>query len=332
VNILNRYAGLCLILAGAISLHAQPVNVQQFQNTQAAQQLQQPVAGLLANTNAPELYPGESADVGPQRILRVNPKPQYFNVTLDSQAYFSDNANFAVGKYIQSSWVYVNTVQGSITPSDIPLGAGKLTFNLGGVNQWYNYGNHQMKSLDFIAQTMFTSARYTWKDWQFSLGFSYTRLLNQGDNYQTYQEYLPVLAAQRIFTINDKLLLVVGNQVDYHFTTVPNSIAYTNSGNTEINNRFDDITSLTASWQLTQKLILQPSYRFQYSNYRYDTAQTADRNDYLNSFGITLAYYINRNISFRTFFNYNIKRSDDALTPAYHEYNGGLGGTLSFSF
>jgi len=334
VKIFRALAVLTFIFSGLLTLRAQPVNVQQFQNTQQARQFEAPLPGQMLATNAPELYPGESTDVGPQRILRQNPRPNYFNVWLDSQVFYSDNANFAQGKFILDSTVYVNTAQAAITPPDFKLGDGRLTLTAGGISQWYNYGNHQMSSLDFNAQTLFTSARYSWNNWQFSLGFSYTRLLEQEHYNQTYQEYLPVLAVQRIFPINEKLIVAVGNQLDYHFTDVPpHTIAINaSSGSSEINNRLDDITSLTLSWELARRLILQPSYRFQYSNYRYSTDQTTDRNDYLNTFGITLAYYFNQNISLRTFFNYNIKQSDDPLTPAYHEYNGGLGGTLNVSF
>jgi hypothetical protein len=185
-----------------------------------------------------------------------------------------------------------------------------------------------MKPLDFNAQTAFIGSRYTWGNWQFGLGGNYTRLLNQEDYAQTYSEWLPFLTIQRIIPINDYMLFAVGNQLDYHFTSVP----HTPGTSTEINNRLDNAVSLTFSWQLTQHLIFQPYYRFQYSNYRYDTRQTTDRNDYLNSFGLTLSYFFNENLSVRTFFNYNIKNSDDSYTPAYHEYNGGVGANLNFSF
>ena len=109
VNIFRAFVVLSLVFAGLFSLHAQPVNVQQFQNTQQAQQLQTPLPSLMASTNAPELYAGESTDVGPQHILRMKPRPEYFNVWFDSQVFYSDNANFAQGKYILDSTVYVNT-------------------------------------------------------------------------------------------------------------------------------------------------------------------------------------------------------------------------------
>jgi hypothetical protein len=325
---LNQFFPAGLVFFWLVSLHAQPVNVQQFQNTQQAQQLQQPLPGLNTATNAPEIYPGENADTGPQRILRLAPRPDYFSVLLDSQVFYSDNANFAQGSAIIGSAVFVNTAQIAFTPPEMKLGPGKFAPAAGFISQWYNYGNNQMTSLDFDAQTAFISGRYSLDNWQFGLGGNYTRLLSQGGYDQTYSEWLPALTAQRIFQVNDNLLFVIGNQVDYHFTSVPP----TPGTSTEINNRFDDAVSLTLSWQITHQLVLQPYYRFQYSNYRYDTLQTSDRNDYLNSFGVTLSYYVSKNLSLRTFFNYNIKRSDDSFTPAYHEYNGGGGAALNFAF
>ena len=328
MNIYRLCAILALIFAGAFCLRAQPVNVQQFQNVQQAQQLQTPLPGLNPITNAPELYEGENADTGPQRILRMAPRPDYFNVLFDSQVFYSDNANFAEGKDIIGSPVFVNTVQAAFTPPEITLGPGKFAATAGYISQWYNYGNNKMTSFDFDAQTAFVSGRYTLDNWQFGLGGNYTRLLSQPDYAQTYSEWLPALTVQRIFPVNDILLFAINNQVDYHFTSEP-PIPGTS---TEINNRFDEAVSLTMSWQITSHLNFQPYYRFQYSNYRYNTLQTSDRNDYLNSFGVTLAYYFNKNFSMRTFFNYNIKQSDDPFTPAYHEYNGGVGANLNFSF
>jgi hypothetical protein len=325
---LNQFFPAGLVFFWLVSLHAQPVNVQQFQNTQQAQQLQQPLPGLNTATNAPEIYPGENADTGPQRILRLAPRPDYFSVLLDSQVFYSDNANFAQGSAIIGSAVFVNTAQIAFTPPEMKLGPGKFAPAAGFISQWYNYGSDRMQSLDFNAQTAFISGRYNLGNWQFGLGVNYTRLLDQGDYAQTYSEWLPALTVQRIFPVNDDLLFVIGNQVDYHFTSVPPETGTS----TEINNRFDEAVNLTISWQITRQLSFQPYYRFQYSNYRYDTLQNGDRNDYLNSFGVTLAYYFNKNFSVRTFFNYNVKQSDDSFTPAYHEYNGGVGANLNFSF
>jgi hypothetical protein len=310
----------------AAVLHAQPAAVQQLQNTQ--QQLQFSQFNLPVGTNAPELYPGENEDVGPQIVLRVNPRPKYFDVMLDSQLFYSDNANFAEYPNNIGSWVFVNTAQAAFEPPPMPAGPGKIAPAAGFSSQWYNYENDRMSMLDFNAQTFFLNGRYLVGKWQAGLGANYTRLLSQSSYNQTYREFLPALSVQRAFPIGDKMLFIVGDLVDYHFTKVPQILG----SRTDINNHFDNILFLTFDWQLTRHLLVQPSYRFQYSNYGHNTLLTSDRNDYLDTLGITVLYSFNQSVAARVFFNYNTKQSDDALTPSYNELNGGLGAALDVRF
>jgi hypothetical protein len=326
---INRaFAVLSLIFACIFSLRAQPAAVQQLENTQQARQQQTLLPGLTAGTNAPELYAGENTDVGPQRILRLNPRPTYFDVLLDSQVFYTDNANFEDSLYKIHSVIFVNTVQALFAPPPIPLGPGKFEPTLGAASQWYNYENNAVSPFDFEAQTLFFNVKYTLDKWQFGAGLNYTRLVNQSAYDQTYSELMPTLGVQRVFAINDHMLFSIGDQVDYHFTAVPSLFG----SRTDVNDRFDDAITFTFGWQMTRHLILQPYYRFQYSNYKHNTLLTGDRNDYLQTAGITLAYYFNKNVSLRAFFNYNRKQSDDPFTAAYHEYDGGLGASLDFKF
>ena len=323
---------ITLICSGNITLRAQPAPVQQLQNSQLAQQ---PPAfrSLYAATNAPELYQGENVDVGPQHILRLIPRPLYFNVLLDSQVFYSDNANFGPTADKIGSTVFVNTVQVAFTPPDLNFDNSKLSSSIGIASQWYNYENDRMQADDFNAQTAFLGMKYAFGKWLLAFDFSYTRLVSQPNDYSlTYQEALPALTLQRFFPINDTILVAVGNQIDYHFSDEPSTFNSIQIHSTEINNRFDDIISLTLTWQAAEKLIVQPAYRFMYSNYRYNTLQTSDRNDYLNYFGISVVYYFNKNFSLRTFFNYSVKNSDDSNAVDYHEYNGGLGASMNLAF
>lgn len=321
-----------LMAAGIFSLRAQPAAVQQLQNSQQAIQQLAPLYGLHnTRTNAPELYEGENTDVGPQRILRLNPRPKYFEVLLDSQVFYTDNANFDTGPNAIRSVVFVNTAQAAFTPPGYKWGSGTLSPVVGFYSQWYNYANHRMSPFDFEAQTAFINGRYATENWQFTLGANYTRLLNQSDYDQSYQEFLPNAGAQRTFHIGETMLLALGDEVQYHFSEVPLALGGL-AGPSDINNRLDDIISVTYAWQITRQLVLQPYYRFQYSHYRYDTLATSSRNDYLHTLGVTLYYFFNQNASLRTYFNYSSKESDDSNTPEYHEYDGGLGAALDFTF
>jgi hypothetical protein len=321
---------LTLVFGGLVSVRAQQASIQQLQNIQQSR-LQESLlpASAVAITNAPELYPGENVDVGPQRILRLNPSPKYFDLLFDSQAFYSDNANFSAAPNMVGSMVYVNTLQASITPTVWNLGPGKLSSAIGFASQWYNYGNEHLSALDFDAQTFFAGGKYTIRNWQFTLSGNFTRLVNQVDyDTETYREWLPAASAQRVFQITDNLLFAIGNQVDYHFTQVPAVFG----GRTDLNDRLDETVYLTFSWQITHHLIAQPFYRFQYSYYPNNTLSTGSRNDYLHTFGVTLLYYFNDKLSARTFINYNRKQTDDPLTPGYHEFEGGIGGALEFKF
>lgn len=337
----HALVAFALSLIGVISLHAQPAPVQQLQNNQLTQQAPQ-FRSLYTATNTPELYQGENKDVGPQRILRLIPRPLYFNVLFDSQVFYSDNANFGPTADKIGSTIFVNTFQAAFTPPEVNLDNSKFTSAIGIASQWYNYENDRMRPDDFNAQTAFLGAKYAVGKWVVSFDFSYTRLVSQPNDYSlTYQEALPALTVQRFFPINDTMLFAVGNQIDYHFTD--ESMPYWDDPNTpstdlvqttktEINNRFDDIISLTFTWQATQKLIIQPAYRFMYSNYRYNTAGTSDRNDNLNYAGLSVAYYFNKNFSLRTFFNYSVRNSDDPYVADYHEFNEGAGASLNLAF
>jgi hypothetical protein len=321
-------ATLALFPSGLLSLHAQPAAIQQLQNNQITRELQLPNPVFGPGTNAPELYAGENTDVGPQHILRLKPRPTYFDILLDSQVFYSDNANYAQQPYAISSWVFVNTVQAAFAPPVVALGQGSGALAIGFASQWYNYGDNRLENLDFNAETLFLSTKYTFGKWQIGAGINLTRLVNQENYDETYREFMPNLGVQRILPLNDRMFFAVGDLVDYHLTEVPSVLG----SRTDLNDRFDNIASLTFTWQATRHLLVQPYYRFQYSYYQHDTLATSDRDDYLQSVGLTVAYYFNSNVSIRAFYNYNRRQTSDPLTPAYREMNGGLGVTLDIKF
>lgn len=315
-----------LSLFAATALLAQPASVQQFQNTKLNEM--PAFAPLAEGTNAPELYTGENKDVGPQEILRLIPRHRWFSLLADSQFFWTDNANFAPNGQRIGSGVFLNSVSGALTPPDWKLGEGKLSTSLGVASQWYNYANDRMQRLDFNAESVFLDARYTRGPWLLGASLAGNRLANQFDYRETYREFLPAVTVQRVFPVTRQLFAVAGNTVDYHFTQQPQTFgtyAY-------INNRLDDITSVSLVWMVTKKFAVQPSYRFMFTNYKLNTLRNGGRNDYLHTYGITLLYAFNEHFSARAFFNYSSKTTDDRFAAAYEEFNGGLGGSVSFRF
>ena len=318
---------LTLTCLPVVSLRAQPASVQQLQNTQQSQQQNSLSSSLAPGTNAPELYPGENSDIGPQRILKITPRPTPWELYLDSQYFYTNNATFSANPKTGSA-VFVNTAQLSYSPGPYKLGPGLFAPSAGLASQWYNYGRHSLSPLSFDAQTAFLNGKYNLgTHWQVFGGLSYTRLLKP--NYEeSYREFLPNLGVQRLFTIRDNLIVIVGDQVAYHFTYVPPVFG----SSTSSNDRMDETVNVALAWQLTGHLIAQPYYRFQYSYYRKDTLRTSSREDFLQTGGLTLAYYFNKTASVRTFFNYNDKKSTDLFVPDYQEGDGGLGVSVDVKF
>src|ERR1039457_1531688 len=138
MNLNRAFVGAASCLFWAAAVHSQPAAVQQLQNNQISRELQPPMPNLAAGTNAPELFPGENADVGPQRILRLNPRRTHFDVLLDSQVFFSDNANFAQAPASIASPVFVNTVQAAYAPSAVGLWAGKAAAAVRLARPWHD--------------------------------------------------------------------------------------------------------------------------------------------------------------------------------------------------
>jgi hypothetical protein len=310
-----------------VSLHAQPAAVQQLQNTQQTQQQNALSSSLIPGTTAPELYPGENSDIGPQRILKMTARPTPWELYLDSQFFYTNNAKFSANPKTGSG-VFVNTAQVSYSPGPYKLGPGTFAPSAGLASQWYNYGRQSMAPLSFDAQTGFLNGKYSLgTHWQIFGGVNYTRLLDPKYE-ETYREFLPNLGVQYVFSIRDNLILIAGDEVAYHSTYVPPVLGSSSS----INNRLDETVNLALAWQLTGHLIAQPYYRFQYTYYRTNTLQTSSRTDYLQTGGLTLAYYFNKAASARVFFNYNDKKSSDAFVPNYQESDGGLGVSLDVKF
>lgn len=317
---------------------AQPSAVQQIQNTQL--QMQVPTPELRVGTNAPEIYVGENEDIGPQRILRINDgtrqnsKREWLDGSIDTQVFYSDNANFGGDNTSIGSFVFVNTAHVALAPTPFEFGPGRFAPSVGFVSQWYNYSSGQMHDLDFNAQTAFVNLRYFVGNWQFSLGANHTRILGQDSYEETYREWLPNFSIQRAFPLNDQMAIILGGVANYHFTHVSAMQITTNSYTSDdLNDHVDAMMFLALNWQVTEKLALQPFYRLQYAYYPNDSAdQGKNRNDWLNSVGFNLVYAFNRHASLRTFFSYNTKWSDDEFTSHYDEFNGGLGAALNIRF
>ncbi len=326
---------VCVVLAAR--LHAQPTTVERFERSQNAPPLPPPLRlNLSTNTEAPELFPGENADVGTQRILRLIPRRKYFEVVADSQYLFTDNALLS-DQNKQPTALFVNTIQAAFAPDPYFLGKAQFAPAVGFRSQWFNYdllpgSGNGLNRLDFNAQTAFLNGRYQRGPWQLYAGFDFTRLVDQGSYQEAYREYTPTFGIQRFFPVNDRLIFTAGAQFGYHLTELPVTPTLLRL---DVNDRYDGVVNISLNYQFTPRLFLQPYYRFQYTYYPGFSdvlAAGTPRNDVVNTFGAAVVYYFNQTVGVRLFASYEMKASSYSVAFNYHKFDAGGGLSLNFRF
>ncbi len=279
---------------------------------------------------APELYPGESADVGPQYLLlqqRPAERRTWWEGAVDVQYFYTSNM-FLTEKGNTDTGLLISTAYAAFAPPPIALWGGELSFRAGYRHQRYMYGlddtSNQLNNFDFDVGTVFLSARYKFReDWSAFLGVEYNRLLAHEDGWhEFYTELLPVWGLERQIPINDHHAVSLAYVGGYHLTHAdPNPT-------TNINDRVDSILSITWSWQIVPRVVLQPYYRFQQTHYW----ENSDRNDIFHTLGASIAWFLTDWASVRVFSNWELRDSNDEFVQDYEKFDTGGGLSLSVRF
>jgi len=335
---------------GLASLQAQtPPAVQQYQSIQRQQEQLDKLNGNQTGAvpdKAPELYPGENADVGPQMLLRAQPRRQWVEASFDSQYYYTSNT-FLVKETSPGSntdtGVLVSTAQVALVPTPYAIPGGELSPRLGFRYQWYNYGLDQtsnqdipiggLNSLDFDSATLFAEVAYRFQQfWNFNVGVDGTQLMSHeqtrttSDYHVFYKELVPRLGIERTYAINDNVGLSLAYNFYYHITQT-DPVPYGN-----MNDRYDNSLTLTYTQQIIPRLVAQPYYRYTFTDY---SGPTVKRSDMLHTVGMTMAYYFNNWASVRTFVSYDTNNSHGNPTSSafnYENINTGGGVNLTFKY
>lgn len=287
--------------------------------------------GFKEGDTAPELYPGEASDVGPQSVLEMKSRKTYFEALADAQYFYTDNL-FLTKAGKQETGVLVSTAQLALAPTPYPLGTGTFAPRVGYRHQWFDFGldgsrldglGLRLNAFDFNAQTIFTDGRWTHGNWMAEAGFDCTRLMSTARYDEFYTEYVPRWGVQRFFPLNDKMAVSLGYEGDYRFT----------KGDVALDKDFNDRTdqALFAAWTQTlcPQALVQPYYRFKYTHF----TAGGDRDDHLHSLGLALHCFFTPQISLRAFVGYDLKESrgrDSAEDYRRLESGGGLNLTIRF--
>ena len=275
----------------------------------------------------PELYPGENEDVGPQFLVVPRVRKTLFEAGVDVQYYYTSNALLSEKGNVDTG-ILLSTAYLGFAPTPIDLWGGKFAVRAGYREQMYNYGldntTNQLNNLDFAVGTTYLGGRFTFgANWTFSMGIDYNRYLSADNGFtEFYTEVLPQWGVEKLFELNERNFITVGYFGGAHLT-------YTDPQPTSnANDRLDSIFLITSVHQLTDKLILQPYYRFQQTHYW----QNSDRNDAFNTVGVALAYLFNDWSSMRVFTSYEVRDTNEPTIPDYHKFDTGGGVSVSVKF
>lgn len=288
------------------------------------EQRNQDQSAYQAGDLAPSLFPEEDSDLGPQSVLKIKPRKDFLQASLDSQFQYTDNA-FLQHDNRQKSGLLISTAQFELAPNPYNLGGGTYTPRIGYQSQWFDFfafhsHSFSFSSQDFNAQTVFIDGRWHRGNWIVGGGFDYTRLLTTSSYDQLYAEYVPRWELQRNIPISARQTLAIAYQGYYHFTDGPAATLPENS----TADRLDQVLTISYNYQPCENVIIQPFYSFKFTHF---TAEV-DREDYLHSTGIAMYYFILRNFHARAFVGYE-NRQSSVNAAEYHLL--GVGAGLNFT-
>jgi hypothetical protein len=346
---------LMLMMAGAtMSVRAQVGGmVGQVDNSNTRQQLNQTAESQVAGTNSvPQLYEGESSDVGPQSVVAPRERHTIFQARADVQLLYTDNAFLTANNKIDTG-VLISTAEAEFAPVSYPLGNGTLTPRIGYQGQWFDYffnnqqvrfiGNQgvppgKLSDFDFTSQSVFGDAMWTHDHLSLGGGLEATRMLFTPHYDPFYDELMPFWSARYVFPICDESALSVSYLGDYRFTSSQRSFFLGSPGG-NIDDRTDQGLLLTWTQVLSKGVVFQPFYEFKYTHFTEEPAvvnssnvrETVTRNDYLNTVGAGIYWFVSPNCTVRGFFNYNSLKSSISAVE-YREFDGGGGVDVSIKF
>jgi hypothetical protein len=326
-----------ILLAAAWAGAQTPIALQQLETLQQRRAAEK--TAQEAPATAPELYPGEISDTGPQFVVRVRPRRVHFEAASDTQFFYTDNIFLQErGSLKDEASVLVQTVEAALATAPADVLGGRTTLRLGYRHQWFLYGLvgqdrspalfPPFDDLDFNAQTVFAEAAHEFGgNWLATVGLDWQRLLSSHDYKQFYSEWAPRWGLTRRFQMPFNAALAIGYAGAYHVTDADVSFP------DDANDRLDSIGFVTYTQPVCPGFVVQPFYRFKYSWFSQEQAFFGGhRDDLLHSVGIGFYAILCPNATLRAFVSYDHLESDGQFVADYRKLDAGGGLTLNIRF
>ncbi len=327
---------LAVMSGAALTAQAQVGGmVNQVDNNQTRNQLNEQAQASVSNS-VPELYEGESSDVGPQTVVEPLSRHTVFQANVDEQVFYTDNALLTPSRQVDGT-VLMSMATVTLTPGPYAVGNGTLAPRVGYQGQWVNYLNNPkvngfipLQDFNFSSQSAFADGTWTHDRFSFGAGLEAMRLFNMpsATSYDPiYDELSPYWMARYELPLCEKSTLSLSYFGDYRFTSIkPQFLEFSTS---DASDRLDQGLLVACTGKLCEHLVFQPYYQFKYT--RFTHFPDGSRNDYLNTVGAGLYWILCPNCSIRGYVNYDYLKSSIS-DFGYHNFDAGGGISLSVRF
>ena len=339
----TSFAIFTLIAAAALQAQVNP-GVAQADHNQTQRDTEKVLRAAQPGQALPPLYEDESADVGPQSVLRAIKQP-WFRGTLDAQSFYTDNM-FYQNKDEQSAGVAVTSLEAAFMTRPCITPYASYRAEAGYRHQFFNYFGHEnvqgtldASDFDFDSSTAFANVTAQTKNYQFGIGVDYTRLLGfkpvREDDYdEFYSEVVPRWSVQRNFRVCDRSMVSLAYLGSFHFSdeappvldpSTPSYIHLTGLAD-DRSERWEHTFIAAYSVALPHHLVAQPYYRFQFNDF-------VNTGNYLiQTVGLSVGWYPCANFALRGFVGYNWSSAEnsDAVEYTKLDAGGGVSATIRF--
>lgn len=326
-------------------------------------------APAAPQSDLPETYPGENADLGPQVLLKPKAAPQrkpLFEFSSDTTFTRTDNVLSAVKR--QPSTTALESLSLTFSPEPFEVFGKKLSLSTGYRHLfWFadvannNGGNGTSPNAsNFELSTVFFNASYAFaENWSASLGLDYNQLLtlttDSGDgerpNYlahvgsigdwkETITEWIPKWSLVRDIKLLEKLNLALGYNGSYHFSNGRPALgsedyALGNSNYVRRYEKVDSVLTATLIYSPLKKIVILPGFSWANSSFRHPQYgnDVGRRQDISTTSSVSVIWSPLSRLSVRFSWSREFRRSnDESSSPTTHKRDFGGGVTCSVKF
>lgn len=326
--------------------------IQQVEALKAREKTQASKPSKAEDGKVPELYAGESADMGSQTLLTEKPVIRLFEATADTSFTYTSNASLDTINP-KDTGIWATTLSLAIAPEAWEIGAGKLSVRSGYRHTFWIYDvkkqvdTTNLNAGNFELSSFFVSGRYMFlENWSATFGVDHNRIMGgkaswrmgrmfeEGNWNEIFTEFNPNWALDRSFELTKKVSASLGYSGGYHFTCADGDKLSTPQKTERWNDHLDNALMLNVMYSPNEKWMFQPFARVAHALY----TRTAEikghehRRDLTRSLGVNVVWSPTERTSIRASISGEFRNSNDPSTTDYSKFDAATGVSFTFKF